>query len=96
MLEAVPDAFADVELPTADVPKPVRKFEPVRRPEPVFSAVDEDDNEDDVLGSDGKPKKKGKGKGRDQRRTLIYDEDIGATVAKRRRKGSRGGWDVDE
>jgi hypothetical protein len=43
--------------------------------------------------------KKGKGKKeRQQRRQLIFDEEIGQVIARRRRKGGRGGddWMEDE
>lgn len=67
------------------------------RPEPRFveiEEVDERDDEETVFIREGAGKKKGK-KGTQKKRQLIFDEETGQTVAKRRRKGSRNRdeWD---
>jgi len=50
----------------------------------------DDDDSDDV-----KESKSTKKRGKNKKRTLVYDEDLGEVVAKRRRKRGRGG-DYDE
>jgi N utilization substance protein A len=54
--------------------------------------VFDDEGDDGILQEGGKKKKKGKQK----RRQLIYDEDAGKMIAKRRRKGSRKRNEWDE
>jgi hypothetical protein len=75
-------AFGDVDLDEVkpEAPPKEERRKPVRIEEP--EDVEESDI-DDRFG--GKPGKKGKGK----QRELIFDEERGEVVAKRRRKGSR-------
>lgn len=54
-----------------------------------------DYDDGDELESDGTKKKKGK-KAKQRRVQLVYDEDLGEVVAKRRRKGSRSRDHFDE
>ncbi|GAB4522291.1 MAG: hypothetical protein OHK0046_34710 [Anaerolineae bacterium] len=59
--------------------------------EALFEEFDEDEDEEDGVGSadkTGAAKKKDK-KERQKRRQLVFDEERGQTVAKRRRKGGR-------
>jgi len=92
--EVVLDAFADEPVPQTSAPKErVAAVKPVQRTEDV-----EDEDEDvDVLMEDGEGKgeERKKKKDRQKRRTLVYDEDIGEVVSKRRRKGrrTRDDWD---
>jgi hypothetical protein len=84
--EAVLAAFPDEPFVAPEVPKqPERKrrFEP-EEVTPV-EAFEEDFDLEDELDDDKRGKKKGKRK----KRQLIYDEDAGRVVARRKRKGSR-------
>lgn len=62
---------------------------------------DDDDDDEDEEGEDGeqvfeRERNKGKKerrKERQKRRQLVYDEDSGEVISKRRRKGGRGNWD---
>jgi N utilization substance protein A len=93
--ELVKDAFADEPVVGA-APK-------VKEPVPgriAGDADEEDEDEEDIdallTDEDGeKGESKKKKKDRQKRRHLIYDEDIGEVVSKRRRKGgrSRDDWD---
>ena len=82
----LPDAFGDAPLTDEE-----RASAAPRRPievAPVEEAVFEED-EVDELGV--KTDKKAKEKERQQRRQLLFDEDLGEMVVKRRRKGGRSG-----
>ena len=69
-------------MPGDDKPR-MRKIPKVIEPtEPVDVLVDDDPKTDDD--------KKGDKKGKDRRRELVFDEDRGQVVAKRKRKGGRG------
>jgi N utilization substance protein A len=79
------DAFADTQeegLPgDAGKPGARKEFRPV-----AVEAVAFDDDEEVDLSQPGKGKKKGKNKGRQ----LVFDEKSGGMVVKRQRKGNRG------
>lgn len=77
------DAFAD-EMLKADAGRKARKE--VARQE--FDLPEVDADRDDFVSTGGKKGKKGK-KDRDQRRQLVFDEDLGEVVVKRNRKGGR-------
>lgn len=102
--EAVAAAFADDNLEIEPLAKPrvaaaaPRKFAPGTVPAVVEPVEDEDEEEEGFAQPGGKKKDKKKKKDRNQRRQLVYDEDRGQVVAKRRRKGSRnrGEWDDNE
>lgn len=84
---ALPDAFGDAPLTEEE-----RVSAQPRRPIEVAPVVEDvvfDDEEVDELGV--KIDKKTKEKERQQRRQLLFDEDLGEMVVKRRRKGGRGG-----
>jgi N utilization substance protein A len=66
-----------------------------RRRTDVIEEVEEVNLEDEEDLSGGKSKGKNK-KERRQRRQLMFDEDLGEMVVKRRRKGGRNGWDSGE
>lgn len=101
--EIAPPAFPEdlMEEPVA-VPK---KFKRASKGRKVIEEVEEEpesleDDEalwDDVVDSDGfdefsdldDDEDRGKKKGKTKKRTLVYDEDLGEMIAKRRRKGSR-------
>lgn len=109
-LEEVPAAFPvpedeDAELPAAfptDMPevqapshesesprKAVKDADPVEVPLVGAEAPEEfDDDSDD--------EQRGKKKGKKKRRQLVYDEDAGRVVSKRKRKGSRARDDWEE
>jgi hypothetical protein len=55
--------------------------------------VEEGDLDELLAGGEGEQKKK---KDRQKRRQLIFDEELGEVVAKRRRKGKRSREDWDE
>ncbi|MEL6151260.1 MAG: transcription termination factor NusA, partial [Chloroflexota bacterium] len=89
---AFPMELPDVEevaMPTP--PKPAREPEPESEPEPTFDELDFDDADDFDDDEEGRGKKKGKKK----RRQLVFDEDSGRVVSKRKRKGnrSRDNWE---
>jgi N utilization substance protein A len=93
-------AFADEPETTKPAPKK-QPPQPVARPATVPLYKDETEAEEtDLLETGDKGDgKKGKGKKeRQQRRQLIFDEEIGQVIARRRRKGGRGGddWMEDE
>lgn len=104
--EEAPPAFVDIEPPTtpkergvADEPTKIIRREPVPAPvKPVkfdagdASGVDADDDGEDW----GQPLNKGKKKKNKKGRELVFDEQRGEVVSRRKRKGNRGGeWDVD-
>lgn len=88
-IEAV-DAARDLEVVTPPLPAAPARTEP-RFVQPETTEV-EFEEEEDFASPDGKKKDK---KGRQKKRQLVFDEEIGKTVAKRRRKGSRNRdeWD---
>mgnify|MGYP001336728487 CR=1 FL=1 len=95
-LEAPEVAFGDEVLPLPD--KRVKETAPVAGVEPLIDDLifDEEDDVDVIETKVSKGGKKSKKKERLQRRQIIYDEDLGEMVVKRRRKGSRKGgsaWD---
>lgn len=85
-------AFPD-EVPEEEPAKPKRS-----RPQPQAVEYDDDDDDDEYFDDDdddddefderGSKGKKGK-KARQKRRQLIYDEETGQMIARRRRKGGR-------
>jgi len=79
--ESAPLGFIDIVEPMGVAPA----GEPIDPAAPLVEAVFEEDDVDTVEG------KKNKKKERDQRRQIVYDEDLGEMVVKRRRKGARGG-----
>lgn len=90
-------AFGDEDLPV-EVPQPVKPIVPWKE-KPAVGFVEDEVEDDDVELSDGKPvskEKSKKKKERLQRRQLIFDEEIGQVIAKRRRKGGRGTEEWDE
>jgi len=61
----------------------------------VYLEEDDEDDDDDEFSFErqrNKGKKKRR-KDRQKRRQLVYDEESGEIISKRRRKGSRGSWD---
>ncbi len=89
--------FVDEEVPPAfpepEEPEPVQEPSRAEVKAPVetdwdddYDEFDDDDEEEDDFG--GGKRKKGK-KARQRRVQLVYDEDLGEVIAKRRRKGSR-------
>ncbi len=96
--EVVPDAFADEPLVgdeiaalEAAVAKPQREVRPA-----TVEAVEEDVEELDAFLGEGDDAKKKKSKERQKRRQLVYDEDKGEVVSKRRRKSRRVRDDWDD
>src|SRR6185295_15942363 len=102
-------AFGDEHLVTETPKKPERKPEPPKPETAMVGAVvvstppaagDADygdldfDDEDDDFSPTSKEGKKKKAKERQQRREIVFDEDRGVQVVKRKRKGNRGrgGW----
>ena len=101
--EVIPSAFGDepetpeeIEpiLPVAEEAKPARKADDTYAYEEEYDE-DEDEDIDDLFESSRQTNRKKK-KDRQKRRQLIYDEDLGEVVAKRRRKGKRSRDDWDE
>jgi N utilization substance protein A len=91
--EIVLDAFADEPVPAVTAPRVTT----ARTVERVEEFEDEDEDVDVLLGEgEGKGETKKKKKDRQKRRTLVYDEDIGEVVSKRRRKGRRNRDDWDD
>ncbi len=93
--EEAPPAFPVLEQPEDDVVETVHqptraKAPPVIQEEPQFDDDYQDEDEEY-----SKSRKKGK-KGKDRRVQLVYDEDLGEVIAKRRRKGSRRRQEFDE
>ncbi len=96
----MPPAFVDVEVPAAPVAPPVKVAKPVAKPAPKPEPIDyeafsepEEALSPEAEGDSGPSKKKGK-KGKQKRRELVFDEDRGEVVARRKRKGGRGrGWE---
>lgn len=86
-------AFADE--PEVAKPTPKKLTPPPARQPSVTLYQDEPEGDLSVLEDGDKGDgKKGKGKKeRQQRRQLIFDEEIGQVIARRRRKGGRGGDD---
>ncbi|MEZ4666818.1 MAG: transcription termination factor NusA [Anaerolineae bacterium] len=95
----VASAFGDEDIPVAEPPKPAPVWKE-KAPTRVFDAEEDEADDDEVDFATGKPakkEKKKKSKERLQRRQLIFDEEIGQVIAKRRRKGGRGNeWDDEE
>jgi transcription termination/antitermination protein NusA len=95
--EEAPPAFIDAEAIAPILPKPdvskkaqIRHAPPAAEPAPII-APDEDPDALDEAG------KKGGKKGKNRRRELVFDEQRGEVVSKRKRKGSRNrGWDMEE
>jgi N utilization substance protein A len=79
--EAVPAAFPvppmEEVMPT---PPPKPTYE--RKPEPEFEDVEDDADLEDVEGG-------GKKKGKKKKRQLVFDENSGRVVSRKKRKGSR-------
>lgn len=108
---AYPEAVVAAKpAPEAEVAVPVRRFMPepdtdfeqeaafAKRRKAGFAEIEEDEGEidpdDDATKREG-GKKKGK-KGKQRRVELVFDEDLGEVVAKRRRKGNRRRDDFEE
>ncbi len=79
----VPAAFPMVETPDEPKPEDETLPKPIREPQTAPPVEEFDDF--DIDESDDKGKKKGKKK----KRQLVYDEDAGRVVSKRKRKGGR-------
>jgi transcription termination/antitermination protein NusA len=95
----VASAFGDEDIPVEAPPKPA----PIWKEKAVTHVFEADEaeveaDEADLLGDKPGKKEKKKSKERLQRRQLIFDEEIGQVIAKRRRKGGRGvnEWDEEE
>jgi hypothetical protein len=107
--EEAPPAFVDIEPPTTSrgrvmpdeptkiirreaVPAPAAAAKPAAKFESgEASGVDADEDEDW-----GQPLNKGKKKKNKKSRELVFDEQRGEVVSRRKRKGNRGGeWDVE-
>jgi N utilization substance protein A len=89
-VEAVADAGDEpVEAETT----PELELEPAPESEPEAEVplvwVEEDEEYDDDDDSEEGGRRKGKKKGRRKKRQLVYDEDLGEVVARRRRKPGR-------
>lgn len=99
--EDIPPAFPEEPLDIDSTQKPKKKQKGRKIVEPVIEAEDDDADdpvlwadvvvEDDSLDDfDEDDEARGKKKGdKSKKRHLIYDEDLGEMIAKRRRKGSR-------
>jgi N utilization substance protein A len=93
-VEAVVPATADEEISEVEAVAEVEAQQEGKQPEFNLSvewASDEDEGEDE----DGEDRRKSKKKGRRKKRQLVYDEDLGEVVARRRRKPGRrrGEWE---
>ncbi|PJF44292.1 MAG: hypothetical protein CUN55_04755 [Phototrophicales bacterium] len=88
-LETLPPAFPEEPFEADIADKKSKKKQKSRKPVvPEYDELDEDlwlEEDDEELDS-RKGKKKG---GKSKKRHLVYDEDLGEMIAKRRRKGSR-------
>lgn len=101
--EVIPSAFGDEPEAPEEIepilPEPVtEEAKPARKADVSFEDeedYDEDEDIDELLDSSRQSNRKKK-KDRQKRRQLIYDEDLGEVVAKRRRKGKRSRDDWDE
>lgn len=91
--EVILDAFPDEPLPAA-TPQEVRRAEPAPEAAAVAEDVEEDEDAEGFL-QEGQGKGTKKKKERQKRRQLVYDENAGEVVARRRRKGrrTRDDWD---
>ncbi len=80
-------------------PEPEYEAEPIVEEEIYENGdvayADEEDNEEgeQTFERERNKGKKERRKERQKRRQLVYDEDSGEVISKRRRKGSRGNWD---
>jgi N utilization substance protein A len=99
----IPAAFGDEHLVVETPKKPEPKFEKPAAAAPVAIPVVADadydldfDDEDDNFAPTSKEGKKKKNKERQQRREIVFDEDRGVQVVKRKRKGNRGRGNWDE
>lgn len=98
-VEVVPD-----EIPDAFADKPLQPEEAQVEETPEGSweaeAVEFDESYDEESGDailpEGKPAQKKKSKDRQKRRQLIFDEEVGEVVSKRRRKNRRAQDDWDD
>lgn len=95
---AAEDTAAAETAPVTGEPAPEAEPEPETGTEPVweplgegeFEYADEEGEEDDA-GSGKKDTKRSKKASK--KRELVFDEDLGEVVARRKRKPGRGGWD---
>ncbi|GAB4443027.1 MAG: hypothetical protein Kow00120_12150 [Anaerolineae bacterium] len=91
--EPIPPAFPDVEpepeAPVAPEPEPALSFEDI--------VLFEDEEPIEKLEDEVEQSKKKKKKDKQRRRELVFDEDLGEIVAKRRRKGGRrSDWNLED
>jgi N utilization substance protein A len=85
------EALPEVEVPQVAAEAPaVGEAEEVGYEDYMEEVEDEDEGLDDLS---QKEKKKSKKKAKQKRRQLIYDEDVGEVVARRRRKREQGEFD---
>jgi transcription termination/antitermination protein NusA len=87
LVDAFPDEEVETTAPEAETPAPVIPGQPEIADDLVPEEFYEEDIDPDA-DSSTTPKKKRK-KERQKRRQLVFDENTGQTIAKRRRKGSR-------
>jgi N utilization substance protein A len=78
----------DLSKSLVDVAKPVKKQPKKKKKQPKIVVVSQEDEEEEELESKGRRPRKG--------RQLIYDEDAGEVVVRRKRKGSRKRPDWEE
>ncbi len=94
-VEAVPPAFVEPEPIVPVVPGVDEEFDDKPRRKPVKHATPAD--EEVVLDPDSEEELRRRGKkSKEKQRQLVFDEDRGEVVAKRRRKGSRKREEWDE
>lgn len=87
IVEHTPEAIDEPEE-VEDEPEVVQEFV-----EEVVVNYDEEDDVEQIFDRERNKGKKQQRKDRQKRRQLVYDEDSGEMIAKRRRKGGRGNWD---
>lgn len=85
--EALP-AFPDVEIEEDEEEAAARKSRAKVATHEKEAEEWEFEEQDEEVAADGQPKRKKK-KDKQRRVQLVYDEDLGEVIAKRRRKGSR-------
>jgi hypothetical protein len=93
------DAFGEVLVEAPAVPQEADPLSPVAIPVGGVEEVEDEEEDGDIdaiLEPDkaGEPKKKKKE--RQKRRQLVFDEELGEVVSKRRRKGRRARDDWDD
>jgi len=92
---SAPEAPADGETPTK-IKIGAGPEEGEAEPEQSFEELIGEETEEDDDDKKGKKGKKGKGKGKSGQREIVYDEDLGMFISKKKRKAGRGGNDWEE